>query len=130
MSNDSAIVDRTHIKSAARSFAAAIAETPAVSEYSAAVDAVRADDNALQLLQQLQQLRRTLQMNAGWDNSGAPERQRLEELEAEVAQHPLLQRFFASQKAMIDELQSINTRLREQLGFDFASLARPACNCG
>ncbi|TVR32914.1 MAG: hypothetical protein EA404_06175 [Spirochaetaceae bacterium] len=130
MSNDSAIADRTHIKSAARSFAAAIAETAAVREYSAAVDAVRADDNALQLLQQLQQLRQTLQMNAGWDNSDSPERQRLEELEAEVAQHPVLQRFFASQKTMIDELHSINDRLRQRLGFDFASLARPACNCG
>ncbi|TVQ36870.1 MAG: YlbF family regulator [Spirochaetaceae bacterium] len=130
MSSHTAVIDRTQVKNAARRFAEAIAGTPAIGEYGAAVDAVRADEAALHLLQQLQDARRALQMSADWNNDASTERQRLQQLEAEVEQNAALQRLFASQKAMIDQLQIINAQLREPLGFDFAALARPACSCG
>ena len=130
MSSDAAVIDRTQVKNAARRFAEAVAGTPEISEYGAAVDAVRADTAALHLLQQLQDARRALQMSGDGSNGASAEQQRLEQLETEVEQNAALQRLFASQKAMIDQLQIINAQLREPLGFDFAALARPACRCG
>ena len=129
MNNSTAVVDRTAVLASARAFADAVAHTPAVSEYTEAVSAVRADAAAIDLLQNAEQLRRTIHLNGGAQNN-PDEQQQLVSLEADIAAHPALQRFFAAQQDLIQQLRSVNAGLTEALGFDFASMARPACSCG
>lgn len=130
MNGEQALPDRTEVRRVARSFATAVADTPAVVAYGAAIEAVRADETAMDLLRQIDEARRALNVAGAWNSDGSPERQRVTELEQAMQQHATLQKFFTAQNELVERMRALNVELNEPLGFDFAAMARPACACG
>ncbi len=107
---------------AARDFALAIAESPHFREYEEAAGDLREDTAARALLSEHQEAQQTIRMLSSHDAQ-------FRELEEKVFQHPKLHRFLRSQEGLIALVQELNKTLREDLGFDFARLAKPAGGC-
>ncbi len=119
---------RTGTLEAAGDFARAIGASLPFQAYEKALGDIREDMEARALLaeyQQAQQSRRLLQSWSG--NSGHNEQ--FHELEKKVFEDPKLHAYFDKQEKLVSLMQDLNKSLREELGFDFARLARPASGC-
>jgi cell fate (sporulation/competence/biofilm development) regulator YlbF (YheA/YmcA/DUF963 family) len=70
-----------------------------------------------------------MQMLQSWSDGNSSHIEQFRELEEKVFQHPKLHKYFESQERLVTLIQDLNKSLREDLGFDFARLAKPAGGC-
>jgi cell fate (sporulation/competence/biofilm development) regulator YlbF (YheA/YmcA/DUF963 family) len=120
---------RTEIMEAARGFARAIGESAQFREYEQAAGAIREDTAARTLLAEYEGAQQTMQMLQSWSDGNSSHNEQFRELEEKVFQHPKLHKYFESQERLVTLIQDLNKSLREDLGFDFARLAKPAGGC-
>jgi cell fate (sporulation/competence/biofilm development) regulator YlbF (YheA/YmcA/DUF963 family) len=120
---------RTEIMEAARGFARAIGESAQFREYEQAAEALREDTAARTLLAEYEGAQQTMQMLQSWSDGNSSHNEQFRELEEKVFQHPKLHKYFESQERLVTLIQDLNKSLREDLGFDFARLAKPAGGC-
>lgn len=116
------------ITTAAREFAAGLAETPEYKEYEVASEAYQQDAEARELLRKFQMAQQQVQRKAAWGGT-ADEAEKMEDLRVQVTSNAVLSRFFASQENLVQLLKETNTYMTERLGFDFADLTKPAGGC-
>lgn len=120
---------RTEVLEAARSFARAIGECPKFREYEQAEGSIKEDAEARTLLTEYQEAQQTMRMLQSWSGGNSHHNAQFRELENKVFQQPKLRRYFDAQEGLILMIQKLNSSLQEELGFDFARLARPAGGC-
>ncbi len=123
------IATRTEALEAARGFARLIAESIQFQEYERADAERRMDAGARNLLTQYQEAQQTLRMLQSWSDGSSDHGAQFKELEGRVLQNPKLRRYFDSQERLVSLIQRLNRGLGEELGFDFARLAKPASGC-
>ncbi|WP_159438754.1 YlbF family regulator [Alkalispirochaeta americana] len=116
------------IATAAQAFAAGLSETPEYREYEAASEAYQQDAEARDLLRTFQMAQEQTQRTTAWGGT-ADDAQTLEDLRSQVTSNAVLSRFFASQENLVHLLKETNTYMTERLGFDFATLTKPAGGC-
>ncbi len=114
---------------AARGFARAIGVSSPFQAYEKALGDIREDTASRTLLMEYQEAQKTLQMLQSWSDGNSNHNEQCHELEERVLQNPKLQAYFASQEKLESLMRELNRSLREQLGFDFARLAKPAGGC-
>lgn len=114
---------------ASRAFAKAISESKPFQEYENAVRDMSRDGPSRDLLAEYQKAEETLRMMASWGGGSAQQSQQAESLRKEAFANPTLRQFFETRQAMNEFLQEMNEYLALKLGFDFASLAKPAGGC-
>ena len=121
---------RQDILTAARAFAAGMAETSVYKEYEEAAQAFRKDHTAQSLLRRFQSAQQNAQRFAAWGggtpNAGEEDPQKLQ---AEVTANPVLSRYFSSQENLVGILKETDKYMTKILSFDFADLTRPAGGC-
>jgi cell fate (sporulation/competence/biofilm development) regulator YlbF (YheA/YmcA/DUF963 family) len=120
---------RTEVLEAARSFARAIGGSSQFQEYEQAEASIKEDREAQTLLTEYQEAQQTLQMLQSWSGGNSHHAAQFRELEEKVLQHPKLRRYFNAQEGLVSLIQRLNRGLGEELGFDFARLAKPAGGC-
>jgi len=108
------------ILEAARQLAGAIGASEPYLRFESALQKFRQDETAKDLLMQYRRVERRVQMGLQDD---------LTAVRDQVMENPTLKEYFEAQEALIKELQELNGYVSERLGFDFASLARPAGGC-
>jgi len=124
-----ATATRTEVLEAARGFARAIGESPQFREYEQAEGSIKEDAEARTLLTEYQEAQQTLRMLQSWSGGDSHHNAQFRELEEKVLQHPKLHRHFIAQEELVLLIQRLNRGLGEELGFDFARLAKPAGGC-
>lgn len=129
MKEEMAAGGRTEVLEAARGFARAIGESSQFRDYEQAVGIIREDTGARNLLTGYQEAQQTVRMLRSWAGGNSHHIEQFRELEAKVFQHPKLRRYLDTQEGLASMLQELNKSLREELGFDFARLAKPAGGC-
>lgn len=129
MKENMATGTRTVVLEAARGFARAIGESSQFREQEKAARSIREDTSARTLLTEYQEAQQTLRMLQSWSGGSSHHNEQFRELEEKVFQHPKLRKYFDSQERLLSLIQELNTSLREDLGFDFARLAKPAGGC-
>lgn len=129
MKENMATGTRTVVLEAARGFARAIGESSQFREHEKAARSIREDTSARTLLTEYQEAQQTLRMLQSWSGGSSHHNEQFRELEEKVFQHPKLRKYFDSQERLLSLIQELNTSLREDLGFDFARLAKPAGGC-
>ncbi|MFW5801432.1 MAG: YlbF family regulator [Spirochaeta sp.] len=114
---------------AADALAKQLTAGPTYTAFQAQVDALRADQEALAVLQDFQNEQHTFQQAQHYGGDSRELLEQLQEKERRVTEHPVLSAFFAAQQALIDELAEVNASITANLGYDFAALAKPAGGC-
>jgi len=120
---------RAEIMEAARGFARAIGESSQFREYEQAEGNIREDTTARTLLTEYQEAQETVRMLQSWPEGNSSHNEQFRELEEKVFRHPKLHKYFEGQERLASLIQELNKILREDLGFDFARLAKPAGGC-
>ena len=129
MKENTATETRTVIMAAARGFARAIAASSQFREYEEAAGNISEDRAARTLLAEYQEAQQTVRMLQSWSGGNSSHNAQFRELEEKVFQHPKLRKYFENQERLVSLIQELNKSLREDLGFDFARLAKPAGGC-
>lgn len=120
---------RAEVLEAARAFARAIGESSQFREYEQAAGSMRDDTAARALLEEYQEARQAIQIFQGWSGGSSARTVQFRELEEKVLRHPKLRKYLEAQEELVLAFQKLNISLRDELGFDFARLARPAGGC-
>ncbi|WP_448336260.1 YlbF family regulator [Bellilinea sp.] len=82
------------------------------------------DEQALSLLNRLAEVQQKVKAQ---QQSGKPSEEdvrRLQQLQVEVAEHPLIQEYEYSREAYIALVRQVNQHISQEIGLDFASLTR------
>ncbi len=114
---------------ATSSLAENLAQSEAFLRYKAAEQRLHADQQAMQLLSDLSALQQKIR---GQQNTGAISQKDLTQLRAlqsAVGTNETIQDHLLTQELAIAFLREINQEISQQLGVDFASLARRSSGC-
>ena len=125
----SAQVETTPLTGAAKHLGQTIYHTAEYRAFAVAEERYRADRQAQDLLGQLQESQRTLQLMRQLGSASAEETTRFEELQQAVNGHQTLRSYFEAQENLIALLREINEFVSERLNLDFAGLTKPTTGC-
>ncbi|MDZ7291583.1 MAG: YlbF family regulator [candidate division KSB1 bacterium] len=114
---------------ASRRLARAVVESVQFQKYEQANQRLRRDATAQQLLFEYQQAQQKFQMRQSWGGVSGQAANRIVELQEQVFSNSILKDYFQAQEDLVQMLMELNALLNENLGFDFASLAKPAGGC-
>jgi cell fate (sporulation/competence/biofilm development) regulator YlbF (YheA/YmcA/DUF963 family) len=117
------------VKSSARDFAAALAETPQFKAFEQAADRFRQDQAAQQAMGAYQEKqiawRALLMLNA----LTVEQKAELESLQNAFVNQPVVQEYFKAQTEFATLCQSLGDRLSESIGLNYAASCGVSC-CG
>ena len=121
-------MNQNSVEQAAKKLGMAIAEAPAVVSFQKAQEALKADEQMVQLLQKQAEIQTRIQGAQGSGNIAVSD---LEEL---AAIHKTVQERMDDYRAAQEDLRSfvrqLNVEINQRLQFNFSSLARKSGCCG
>lgn len=82
------------------------------------------DEQALSLLNRLAEVQQKVKAQQQSGKASEEDVRRLQQLQVEVAEHPLIQEYEYSREAYIALVRQVNQHISQEIGLDFASLTR------
>jgi cell fate (sporulation/competence/biofilm development) regulator YlbF (YheA/YmcA/DUF963 family) len=117
------------VLTAARDFAAALAETPQFKSFEQAAERFRSDQTAQQAMSvyrdKQKELRPLLMLNA----LSAEQQIELESAKSAFLDQPIVQGYFKAQAELVTLCQAVGDTLSESIGLDYAAACGVSC-CG
>lgn len=113
---------------AADDLAGSLARSPQYAAFERAQEAAHQDPRAREMVRAFQELQWEMQAN-WWDGLQEGRRKRLQQMWEEMNQYSVVADYLRAQDDLVKMFREVNSLLREQLGFDYASLCAPGC-CG
>ena len=117
------------VLTAARDFAAALAETPQFKSFEQAAERFRSDQTAQQAMSvyrdKQKELRPLLMLNA----LSAEQQTELESVKNAFLDQPIVQGYFKAQAELVTLCQAVGDTLSESIGLDYAAACGVSC-CG
>lgn len=112
-----------------KNLARAIVDSEHYQRYERANEYLQADQKAQDLLSEFQSTQQNLQMLQSWGGASQENIKQFEQLKKQLFSNLTLKEYFAAREKLVLMLKELNTFISEKLGFDFASLAKPAGGC-
>lgn len=113
-----------------RAFAEALIESPEFREYARTAELFEKDEEAQNLFNSFQTAQQKISAQQEWGASdSADEVRRVRELEQQVQENAVITEHFNAQTELLATLKELNKLIGDELGFDYAALARPPMNC-
>ena len=127
--NDIEVASPSVVRTAARDFAAALAETPQFKAFEQAYKALRDDAAAKQILATYQAKARSLRESPRSNAASEAEHAELERLKNEYGTRPTVQAYMRTEGELIALCQQAAGMISESIGFNYAASCGASC-CG
>jgi cell fate (sporulation/competence/biofilm development) regulator YlbF (YheA/YmcA/DUF963 family) len=121
-------MSQNSIEQAAEKLGVSIREAPAVVAFQKAQEALEADEQAVQLLQQHAEVQARVRAAQSSGNIVASDLEELASIQQTLRAR--MNEYLAAQESLRSFIRQVNVQINQLLGFNFSSLARRSGCCG
>ena len=125
---ETAAEERPDVVEMGRQLGEEIAELPEYQSFESARQAVQADDEAQQKIQEFEEVRQQFMLARQTGQAGEEDLQGVQEAQEELHALPVMEAFLEAQEELVDELEEVNRAISEPLAIDFGGEAGGCCH--
>jgi cell fate (sporulation/competence/biofilm development) regulator YlbF (YheA/YmcA/DUF963 family) len=118
----------TDVEALARELGDAITEMPAYQTFLEKKEAVEADEDAQEQIEEFEQIREEYMMARQTGQAGQEDLRELQQAQEELHSIPVMSEFLQAQNDLELRLQALNEHISEPLNVDFGEKAGGCCN--